>query len=83
MRTRSGLVDDWAAAAKFQSYCSGTWDAPRDTFSWLREGGLFLVLEADQLPQDALSGDGEFLVDLLRQVRRDLAPQAFSGGPTG
>jgi Barstar (barnase inhibitor) len=77
MRTRRGLMDEWAAAAQFQPYFGGTWDALRDALSELPEGGRFLVLEADQLLQDAPPSEAESLVEVLRQVRADLAPRPF------
>jgi Barstar (barnase inhibitor) len=75
MRTRRGLMDEWAAAAQFSPHFGGTWDALRDALSDLPEGGTFLVLEADQLLQDAPPEDGEILLAVLRDVREDLAPR--------
>lgn len=77
MRTRRGLMDEWAAAAQFPPHFGGTWDALRDALSDLPEGGMFLILEADQLLQEAPPGDGETLLAVLRDVRGDLAPRPF------
>jgi len=68
-------MDEWAAAAQFPPHFGGTWDALRDALSDLPEGGTFLVLEADQLLQDAPPKDGETLLAVLRDVREDLAPR--------
>ncbi len=77
MRTRRGLMDEWAAAAQFPPYFGGTWDALRDALSDLPEGGTFLLLEADQLLQDAPPEDFVTLLAVLRDVRGDLAPGPF------
>ena len=77
MRTRRGLMDEWAAAAQFPPHFGDTWDALRDALSDLVEGGTFLVLEADQLLQDAPPKDGETLLTVLWDVREDLAPKPF------
>lgn len=77
MRTRPGLMDEWAAAAQFPPYFGGTWDALRDALSELPLGGTFLVLEADQLLQEAPPEDFETLWVVLQEVQRDLAPRPF------
>jgi hypothetical protein len=77
MRTRQGLMDEWAAAAQFPPHFGGTWDALRDVLADLPEGGTFLVLEADQLLQEAPPGDGGILFAVLRNVRGELAPKPF------
>jgi len=77
MRTRRGLMDEWAAAAQFPPYFGGTWDALRDALSDLPEGGTFLILEADQLLQEAPPEDGKILLAVLEDVREDLAPWPF------
>ena len=77
MRTRRGLMDEWAAVAQFPPYFGGTWDALRDALSDLREGGTFLVLEADQLLQEAPPEDGATLLAILRDVHGDRAPRPF------
>ena len=77
MRTRQGLMDEWAAAAQLPPHFGGTWDALRDALSDLVEGGTFLVLEAEQLLQDAPPEEFQTLVAVLRVVREDLAPQPF------
>ena len=77
MRTRPGLMDEWAAAAQFPPHFGGTWDALRDALADLPEGGTFLVLEADQLLQDAAPTEAETLLAVLRGVREDLSPKPF------
>ena len=77
MRTRPGLMDEWAAAAQFPPHFGGTWDALRDALSDLPEGGTFLVLEADQVLQEAPPGEGEALLAVLRDVREQLSPKPF------
>ena len=77
MRTRRGLMDEWAAAAQFPPHFGGTWDALRDALADLPEGGTFLVLEADQLLQDAAPTEAETLLAVLRGVREDLSPKPF------
>jgi hypothetical protein len=77
MRTRRGLMDEWAAAAQLPPYFGGTWDALRDALSDLPEGGTFLILEADQLLQEAPPDDALTLLSVLRDVREDLAPRPF------
>ncbi len=77
MRTRRGLMDEWAAAAQFPPHFGGTWDALRDALSDLPEGGTFLLLEADQLLQEAPPEDFATLLAVLREVREDLAPRPF------
>jgi hypothetical protein len=70
-------MDEWAAAGQFPPHFGGTWDALRDALSDLPMGGTFLLLEADQLLQDAPPGDGKTLLAVLRDVQRDLAPRPF------
>ena len=77
MRTRQGLMDEWAAAAQFPPHFGGTWDALRDALSDLPEGGTFLVLEADQLLQDAPPEDALTWLAVMRAAAEDLAPRAF------
>ena len=77
MRIRRGLMDEWAAAAQFPPYFGGTWDALRDALSDLPEGGTFLILEADQLLQEATPAEAPTLFSVLRDVREDLAPRPF------
>ncbi len=77
MRTRQGLMDEWAAAAQFPPHFGGTWDALRDALSDLPQGGTFLVLEADQLLQEAAPTEAETLLAVLREVLGDLAPKPF------
>lgn len=78
LRTKAGLMDEWAAAAQFPPHFGGTWDALRDALADLPEGGTFLVLEAEQLLQDAPPGDFPALLAVLQEVRRDLAPHPFA-----
>jgi hypothetical protein len=70
-------MDEWAAAAQFPPHFGGTWDALRDALSDLPTGGVFLLLEADQLLQEAPPGDGETLLAVLRDVQAELAPHPF------
>jgi len=77
MRTRRGLMDEWAAAAQFPPHFGGTWDALRDALSDLPEGGTFLILEADQLLQEAPPAEALTLLSVLRDVREDIAPRPF------
>jgi len=77
MRTRPGLMDEWAAAAQFPPHFGGTWDALRDALADFPEGATFLILDADQLLQDAPPEDLETLASVLQAVREDLEPRAF------
>ena len=77
MRTRQGLMDEWAAAAQFPPHFGGTWDALRDALVDLPEGGTFLILEAEQLLQDAPPSDIGTLLVVLRASQKDLAPSTF------
>lgn len=77
MRTRVQLMDEWAAAAQFPPHFGGTWDALRDTLSDLPEGGTFLILEAEQLLQDAPPTEFPILLEVLRAVAEDLSPRVF------
>jgi hypothetical protein len=77
MRTREGLMDEWAAAVQFPPHFGGNWDALRDALSDLPEGGIILVLEADQLLQDAAPIEAETLLAVLQSVREDLSPKPF------
>ncbi len=70
-------MDEWAAAAQFPPHFGGTWDALRDALADLPEGGTFLVLDAEQLLQDAPPEDFRTLVAVLRVVCGDLAPRPF------
>mgnify|MGYP000333051861 CR=1 FL=1 len=77
MRTRAALLDEWAAAAQFPPHFGATWDGLRDCLADLPEGGIFLILEADQLLQEAPPEDGLTLMAVLAEVAGDLAPQPF------
>jgi hypothetical protein len=77
MRTRQGLMDEWAAATQFPPHFGGTWDALRDALADLPEGGTFLVLEADQVLCDAPPDDGLTWLAVLRTVAGELAPRTF------
>lgn len=77
MRTRQGLMDEWAAAVQFPPHFGGTWDALRDALSDLPEGGTILVLAAEQLLQDAPPEESETFWSVLRQVQADLRPKPF------
>lgn len=73
----TGLLEEWCTATPFPDYFGGTWDALRDALSDLPEGGTFLVLEADQLLQEALPTEFQTLVAVLRDVQEDLDPKPF------
>lgn len=77
MRTRQGLMDEWAAAAQFPPHFGGTWDALRDALADLPEGGTFLVLDAEQLLQDAPPAELATLAAVLRAAQEDLEPKTF------
>jgi hypothetical protein len=70
-------MDEWAAVAEFPPHFGGTWDALRDALADLPEGGTFLVLDAEQLLQEAPPGEFETLLAVLRAAREDLAPHPF------
>ena len=77
MRTRQGLMDEWAAAAQFPPHFGGTWDALRDALADLPEGGTFLLLEAEQLLQETPPEEARTLLAVLRDVQDDLVPMPF------
>ena len=77
MRTREGFMDEWAAAAQFPPHFGGTWDALRDALADLPEGGTFLVLEADQVLQEAPPREAQAWVAVMRAVAADLDPKPF------
>jgi hypothetical protein len=77
MRTKRALLEEWAAALGFPPHFGGNWDALRDALADLPEGGTLLVLEADQLLQDAPPEEIETLWMVLRQVQADLRPKPF------
>lgn len=74
MRTREGLMAEWAAAAQFPPYFGATWDALRDALADLPDGGTFLILEAEQLLQEAPPDAFGTLLAVLRDAQVDLAP---------
>jgi hypothetical protein len=77
MRTKQALLAEWAATVPFPLPFGGTWDALRDALSDLPEGGIFLVLAAEQLLQDAPPKESETFWSVLRQVQADLRPKPF------
>jgi hypothetical protein len=77
MRTKAALLDEWAAALQFPPHFGGTWDALRDALSDLPEGGTFLILEADQLLQEAPPAETETFWAVLRQAQADQRPRPF------
>jgi len=77
MRTRQGLMDEWAAAAQFPPHFGGTWDALRDALADLPDGGTFLVLEAEQLLLETPPEEARTLLAVLRDVQDDLVPMPF------
>jgi hypothetical protein len=70
-------MDEWAAAAQFPPHFGGTWDALRDALADLPEGGTFLLLDADQLLQDAPPAEVLTWLAVMRAVAEDLTPRAF------
>jgi len=74
MRTRQGLMDEWAAAMQFPPHFGGTWDALRDALADLPAGGTILILDAEQLLQEAPPDALGTLLAVLRDARGDLAP---------
>ncbi|WLT31735.1 barstar family protein [Geothrix sp. PMB-07] len=70
-------MEEWCKAASFPPHFGGTWDALRDVLSDLPEGGTFLVLDADQLLQDAPSEEAHLLWMVLKAVQEDLRPKPF------
>ena len=78
MRTKAGLLEEWAAAAQFPPYFGGTWDAFRDALSDLPgEGAAFFVLDAGQMLQEAAPGEGATLLALLGEAAAEAAPRPF------
>jgi len=77
MRTKQGLLDEWAAAAQFPPHFGSTWDALRDALSDLPEGGTFLILDADQLLQEAPPQEGLAWVAVMAAAQEDLLPRGF------
>ena len=77
MRTKAALMDEWAAAAQFPPHFGATWDALRDALADLPTGGTFLVLEAQQLFQDAPPEEARTWLAVMGAVAQDLAPQPF------
>ena len=77
MRTKAALMDEWAAAAQFPPHFGATWDALRDALVDLPEGGNFLVLEAQQLLQEAPPEEARIWLDVMQAVAEDLAPHPF------
>ncbi len=77
MRTKRALLDEWAAALQFPPHFGGTWDALRDALADLPEGGIFLVLAAEQVLQDAPPDASGAFWSVLRQVQQDLHPKRF------
>ena len=77
MRTKAALMEEWAAAAQFPPHFGGTWDALRDALADLPEGGSFLLLEAQQLFQDAPPEEARTWLEVMMAVAADLAPKPF------
>ena len=77
LRTKAALMDEWAAAAQFPPHFGGTWDALRDALADLPQGGTFLVLEAQQLFQDAPPEEVQTWLEVMGAVAADLAPHPF------
>ncbi len=78
MRTKAGLLDEWAAAGQFPPYFGGTWDAFRDTLAEVPESGAtYFVLEADRLLAEAPPREAATLAAILREVAEELAERPF------
>jgi hypothetical protein len=78
MRTKAGLLDEWAAAGQFPPYFGGTWDAFRDALAELPpEGAAFFVLEADQLLAEAPPPEAATLAAILREVAEEAVDRPF------
>lgn len=78
MRTKAGLLDEWAAAGQFPPYFGGTWDAFRDALAELPEAGAaFFVLEADQLLAGAPPQEAATLAAILREVAEEVEDRPF------
>lgn len=78
MRTKTGLLGEWAAAGQFPPYFGGTWDAFRDALAELPPAGAaFFVLEADQLLAEAPPEEAVTLAAILRAVAEETADRPF------
>lgn len=78
MRTKAGLLDEWAAAGQFPPYFGGTWDAFRDALAEVPgEGAAFFVLEADQLLAEAPPVEAATLAEILGAVAEEVADRPF------
>lgn len=76
MRTKAGLLDEWAAAAQFPPYFGGTWDALRDALAE-RPDAAYFVLQADRLLAEAPPEESAILAAILRQVVEDAPDRPF------
>ena len=78
MRTKAGLLDEWAAAAQFPPYFGGTWDAFRDALAEeAGTGAAFVVLEADQLLAEAPPQEAGTFAAILREVAAEVVDRPF------
>lgn len=78
LRTKAGLLDEWAAAGQFPPYFGGTWDAFRDALAEQPEAGsAYFVLDADQLLAGAPPQEAATLVAILREVAEEVADRPF------
>ncbi len=78
MRTKAGLLDEWAAAGQFPPYFGGTWDAFRDALAEVPgRGAVFFVLEADQLLAEAPPPEAATLAAILGEVAEEVTDRPF------
>ena len=76
MRTKPGLLEEWAAAAQFQPTFGGNWDAFRDALSD-HDGPGFVVFDAAQMLQDAPLDEFCTFYAILAEVAGSAFPRPF------
>lgn len=76
MRTKAGLLDEFAAALQFPHCFGENWDALRDVLSslpLLKTGALLIcVWDAPEVLRESTPEDSETLGRVVEQVRADL-----------
>lgn len=76
MRTSQGVLDEFAAALQFPAYFGENWDALDETLNdleWLHGGAAaLLILEAEQLLQDAEPNEARSLFEILNADTSDV-----------
>lgn len=76
MRTTQGLFDEWAAALQFPPYFGENWDAFDECLNdleWLHgECAALILLDAEELLQDADPAEARILFDILSAEQSDL-----------